>query len=195
MIQQYIHVRKSGTWCPCRPMKPALKIFSALKFQIWPKDSIVLLLMKLRQGWKNKFSSVAQSCLTLCNPMDCSMPGFLVHHQLLELDQTHVCQVNDAIQSSHPLPSPSPPSFNLSQHQGLFYWISSSHQWPKHQSFSFSVSPSNEYSGLIPLGLNGWISLQSTGLLNTTVQKHQFFGTQPSLWSNSHIHAWLLEKP
>ena len=66
------------------------------------------------------FSSVAQSCPTLCDPMDCSMPGFPVHHQLLELTQIHVHQASDAIQPSYPLPSPSPPTFNLSQHQGLF---------------------------------------------------------------------------
>ena len=66
------------------------------------------------------FSSVAQSCPTLCNPMDCSTPGFPVHHQLLELTQTHVHRVGDAIQPSHPLSSPSPPAFSLSQHQGLF---------------------------------------------------------------------------
>ena len=67
-----------------------------------------------------EFSSVAQLCLTLCNPMDYSMPGFLVHHQLLELSQTHVHRVSDAIQPSHPLSSPSSPAFNLFQHQGLF---------------------------------------------------------------------------
>ena len=66
------------------------------------------------------FSSVTQSCLTLCDPMDCSMPGLPVHHQLLEFTQTHVHCVGDAIQPSHPLLSPSPPAFNLSQHQGLF---------------------------------------------------------------------------
>ena len=70
-------------------------------------------------------SSVAQACLTLCDPMDCSMPSFPVHHQLPELTQTHVHQVGDAIQQSHPLSSPSP-ALNLSQHQGLFQWVSSS---------------------------------------------------------------------
>ena len=78
-----------------------------------------------------QFSSVAQSCLTLCNPMDCSVPGFPVHHQLPELAQTHVHQVSDAIQPSHPLSSPSPPAFNLSQHQDLFQGVSSSHQVAK----------------------------------------------------------------
>ena len=83
-----------------------------------------------------------QSCLTLCDPMDCSMPGFPVHHQLPELAQTHVHQVGDTIQPSHPLSSPSPPAFNLSQHQGPFQRVSSSHQVAKvlefqlqHQSF------------------------------------------------------------
>ena len=87
-------------------------------------------------------SSVAQSCLTLCNPMDCSTPGLPVHRQLLELAQTHVHRVSDAIQPSHLLLSPSPPAFNLSQHQGFFQWVSSSHQVAKalelqHQSFQW----------------------------------------------------------
>ena len=71
-------------------------------------------------GQSVQFSSVAQSCLTVCDPMDCSMPGLPVHHQLLELTQTHVHPVTDAIQLSHPLSSPSPPAFNLYQHQGIF---------------------------------------------------------------------------
>ena len=74
------------------------------------------------------FSSVAQSCPALCDPTDCSTPGFPVHHQLPELAQTHVHWVGDAVQQSHPLLSPSPPAFNLSQHQGIFQWVSSSHQ-------------------------------------------------------------------
>ena len=80
---------------------------------------------------KLQFSSVAQSCPTLCNPMDCSTPGFPVHYQLLELAQTHVHRVDDAIQPSHPLSSPSPPTFNLSWHQGLFQGVHSSHQVDK----------------------------------------------------------------
>ena len=79
----------------------------------------------------NQFSSVAQSCLTLCDPMDCNMPGLPIHHQLLELDQTHVHQVGDAILPSHPLSSLSPPAFNLSQHQGLFQGVTCSHQVAK----------------------------------------------------------------
>ena len=93
----------------------------------------------------HQFSSVAQSCLTLCDPMDCSPPSFPVHHQPPEPIQTHVHQVCDATQPSHPLSSPSP-TFNLSQHQGLFKWVSSSHQVAKvlefqlqHQSFQWIV--------------------------------------------------------
>ena len=93
-----------------------------------------------------QFSSVAQSCPTRCDPMDCSTPGFPVHHQLPEFTQTHVHRVGDAIQPSHPLSSPSPPAFNLSQHQGLFQWVSSSHQVAKvlefqlqHQSFQWTL--------------------------------------------------------
>ena len=89
-----------------------------------------------------QFSSVAQLCLTLCKPMNCSTPGFPVHHQLPEFTQTHVHCVSNDIQPSHPLSSPSPPAFNLSQHQGLFQWVSSSYQVAKilefqlqHQSF------------------------------------------------------------
>ena len=88
------------------------------------------------------FSSVTQLCPTLCDPMDCSTPGFPVHQQLLELAQTHVHWVSDAIQPSHPLSSPFPPTFSLCQHQGLFHWGSSLHQVTKvlefqlqHQSF------------------------------------------------------------
>ena len=91
-----------------------------------------------------QFSSVTQSCPTLCNPLDYSTPGLPVHHQLLEPTQTHVHCVRDAIQPPHHLSSPSPPTFNLSQHQGLFQWVSSSHQVAKvlefqlqHQSFQW----------------------------------------------------------
>ena len=78
-----------------------------------------------------QFSSVAQSCPILCNPMNCSMPGLPVHHQLLEFIQTHVHQVSDAIQPSHPLSSPSPPAPNPSQHQSLFQWVNSLHEVAK----------------------------------------------------------------
>ena len=81
--------------------------------------------------WKIQFSSVAQSCLALCDPMDCSTPGLPVHHQLPEFTHTHVHWVGDAIQPSHPLSSPSLPTFSLSQHLSLFKWFSSSHEVAK----------------------------------------------------------------
>ena len=103
-------------------------------------------------------SPVTRSCSTLCDAMDCSTPDFLVHHQLPELAQTHVHQVSAAIQPSHPLSSPLPLAFNLSQHQGLFQWVSSHIRWPKYWSFSFSISTSNEYSELISCGID-WLDL------------------------------------
>ena len=135
---------------------------------------------------------------TLVHSLDCSMPGFHVHYKLLELTQTHVHRVSDAIQPSHPLSSPSSPSFNLSQHQGLFQWVSSSHQVSKVLEFH-SISPSNEYSGLISFRIDRLDLLQCKELSrvfsNITVQKHQFFSAQLSSQSNSHIHTWPLEKP
>ena len=129
------------------------------------------------------FSSGAQSCLALCDPMNCSTPGLPVHHQLLESTQTHVYWIGDAIQPSHPLLSPSPLSLNLSQHQGLFKWVSSSHQVAK-VSASASVLPMNIKEWFL-LEWTGLISLQSKGLSrvfsNTTVQMHQFLDTQLSL--------------
>ena len=103
------------------------------------------------------YCSVTKSCLTLCDPMDCSTPGLPVHHHLLEFSQTHVHGVGDAIQPSHPLSSPSPPAFSLSQHQGLFQWVSSLHQVTKVLEL-FSISPSHEYSGLISLRVD-WLDL------------------------------------
>ena len=148
----------------------------------------------------NQFSSVTQSCLTLCDSIDFSTPGFPIHHQLPKLTQTHVHRVSDGIQLSHPLSSPSPSAFDLSQHQGLFQRDSSSYQVAKvlelqlqYQSFQWIFRTD------LHLGWTGWISLQSKGLSrvfsNTTVQKHQFFGAQLSSQSNSQIHTWLLEKP
>ena len=101
-----------------------------------------------------QFTSVDQSCLTLCDPMDCSTPGLPVHHQLPELTQTHVHWVSDAIQPSHPLSSPSPPTFNLSQYQGLFQWASYSHQMAKvlefqHESFQWIFGTDFLWDGLV----------------------------------------------
>ena len=138
--------------------------------------------------------SVAQSCPILCDPMDCSTPGIPVHHQLPEFTQIHVHWVSDAIQPSHPLLSPSPPTFNLSQRQGFSNESALQIRWPKHWSFSFNISPSNEHSGLISFRMDWLDLLQSKGLSrvfsNITIQQHQFFGAQPSSQSNSHIHTW-----
>ena len=125
-----------------------------------------------------QFSSVAQLCPTLWDPMDCSIPGLTAHNQPSELTQIHVCWVRDAIQPSHPL-SPFPPTFNLSQHQGLFKWvIFPSDGQSIGVSASASVLPMNTQDWF-PLGWTGWMCLKSKGLSrvfsNTTVQKHQFF--------------------
>ena len=125
-----------------------------------------------------RFSSVVQSCPPLCDPMNRSTPGLPVHHHLPEFTQTHVHQVSDAIQPSHPLSPPSPPTFNLSQHQGLFQWVTSLHQVAKVSELLTlaSILPMN-IQDWFPLGWTGCISLQSKGLSrvfsNITVQKHQ----------------------
>ena len=146
-----------------------------------------------------QFSSVAQSCPTLCDPMNPSTPGLPVHHHLPEFTQTHAHQVSDAIQPSHPRSSPSPPAPNPSQHHSLFQWVNPA--WGG-QSTGVSALASflpKKSQGWSPSEWTGWIPLQSKALsrvfFSTTVQKHQFFGTQPSSQSNSYIHTWLLEKP
>ena len=108
----------------------------------------------------------------LCEPMDCSTLGFPVHHQLPELAQTNVHWVSDAIQPSHPLLSPSLPAFNLSQHQGIFQWVSSSHQEAKVWSLNFSISPSNEHPGLISFRIDWLDLLAGQGTLKSLLQHH-----------------------
>ena len=131
------------------------------------------------------YSVQSLSRVWLCDPMDCSTPGLPVHLQLPELAQTHVHRVGDAIQPSHPLSFPSPPAFILSHHQGLFQWVSSSHQVAKVLEFQLQqVLPMN-IQDWFPLGWTGWMSLQSKGLSrvfsNITVEKHQFFSAHLSL--------------
>ena len=138
---------------------------------------------------KDQIRSVAQSCPTLCDPMNRSTPGLPGHHQLPEFTQTHVHRVSDAIQPSHPLSSPSPPAPNPSQHQSLFQWVNSGGQRTGVSALaSFLPKKSQGWSS----EWTGWISLQFKGLSrvfsNITVQKHQFFGTQLSSQSNSPIH-------
>jgi len=148
----------------------------------------------------SQFSSVQSlSHIQLCNPMNHSTPGLPVHHQLLEFTQTHIHQVGDPSSHlilCHPLLllPPIPPSIRVFSNESTLRM-----RWPKYWSFSFSKTPSNKHQDWSPLGWTGWISLKSKGLSrvfsSTTVQKHQFFGTQPSSQSSSHIHTWLLEKP
>ena len=136
--------------------------------------------------------SVAQWCPTLCNL------GFAVLHYLPEFVQAHIHWVSDAIQPfilCLPLlllPSIFPSIRDFSSESALPI------RWPKYWSFSFSISPFSEYSGLTSFRADWFDSLQSKGfswVFSGTIQRHQFFGIQPSLWSNSHIHTWLLEKP
>ena len=143
-----------------------------------------------------QFSSAAQSCPTLCDPMDCSMLGFLVHHQLLELTQTHVHQVGDAIQPSHLLLSPSP-TFNLSQIRVFSNESVLRTRWPKYQSFSFSISPSNEYSGLISFRIDWFDLLTVQGTLKNILQHHS--SKASILWCSasfmihlSHTHVTIM---
>ena len=128
----------------------------------WP-DSVM---------WLVKFSSVAQSCPTLCDPLNRSMPGLPVHHQLPEFTQSHVHRVSDAIQPSHPLSSHSPPTFILSQNQGLFKWVSYSHQLAKVLEFQLQHQySSNEYSGLIFFRMD-WLDLLALqGTLKSLLQR------------------------
>ena len=118
-----------------------------------------------------QFSSTAQSCPTLCDPMDCSTPGFPVHHQLPELVQIHVHWVGDATQLSYPLSSPSLPAFNLSQHQYLSQGVSSSHQVAKVLKFQLQ-HPSNEYSRLMSFKMYWFDLLAVQGTLKTFLQHY-----------------------
>ena len=145
---------------------------------------------KISCGCLKLFSSVTQPCPNLCNPMDCSIPCLPVHHQLLELVQTHIRQFGDAIQLSHPVipfssflrSFPASASFPMNQ-----FFISGG------QSIGASASHLPvQCSGLISFRID-WFDLLV--FPNNTVQMQQFFSTQLSLWSNSYIHTWLLEKP
>ena len=138
--------------------------------------------------------SVAQSCPTLCDPMNPSMPGLPVHHQLPEFTETHVHRVSDAIQPSHPLSSPSPPAPYPSSIR-VFSLESTLHmRWPKYWSFSFTIIPSKEIPGLISFRMDWLDLLESKGLSrvfsSTTILKHQFFSAQPSLWHRRN--EWLI---
>ena len=153
VIWQYLHNSWWRTWCALKfcvsKFTIAWEINRQITLQIYEfrKHAICYSMKKLMKSTLelNKFSSVQSlSSVWLCNPMDCSTPGLPVHHQLPECTETHVHWVGDAIQPSHPSLSPSPPAFNLSQHQGLFKWVRSLHQvakvlelWLQHQSFQW----------------------------------------------------------
>ena len=125
-------------------------------FPSWMSEKEHTITFIFKENMPYQYSLVTQLCPTLCDPMDCSTPGLPVHHQLPEFTQTHVHRVGDAIQPSHPLSSPSLSAFNLSQHQDLFQWVSSSHQVAKvlefqlqHQSFQWTPRTDLPSDGLV----------------------------------------------
>ena len=139
-----------------------------------------------------QFSSVAQSCPTLCDPMNHSTPGLPVHHQLPEFTQTHVHWVSDAIHPSHPLSSLLllpwiPPSIRVFSNESTLRM-----RWPKYWNFSFSIIPSKEIPGLISFRIDWLDILAVQGTLNTTVQKHQFFDW-PVVRLNYNSYFWNFE--
>ena len=130
-----------------------------------------------------QFSSVAQSCLTLWDPMNCSTPGLPIYHQLPKSTQTHLHWVGDAIQPSHPLSFPSPPAFSLSQHHSLLNWVSPSHQVAKVLEFQLQHQPSNKYSGLIPIRIDSFDLLAVQGILKSLLQHHS--SKASNLWCSA----------
>ena len=146
------------------------------------------------------------SSLIVWDPMNCSTTGSLVLHYLWEFAQTHVHWLGDAIQPSRLLSSPSSPALVSSSIRVFSNESAFCIRWPKYWSFSFSISPSNEYSGLISLRIDWYYLLSIQETLKSLLQHPNlkppiffffffFFGIQPFLWSSSHICTWLLEKP
>ena len=152
---------------------------------------------KIIEPWNIQFSSVAQSCLTLCDPMNHSMPGLAVHHQLPEFSQTHVHRVSDAIQPSHPLSSPSPPAPNSSQHHGVFQWVNSSHEVAKVLEFQLQSFQWTPRTDLLQNGLVGSpCSPKDSQESSSTPQFKSINSSALSfLHSPTHIHTWPMEKP
>ena len=125
-------------------------------------------LLTIAKIWKQPSSvGFSHSCPTLCNPMDCSTPGFPVHHQLLAITQTHVHRVGDVIQPTHPLSSPSLPPSIFPSIRVFFNESALPSRWPKYWSFSFNICPSNEYSGLISFRMDWWDLLAAQGTLKS----------------------------
>ena len=154
--------------------------------------TFVLQVMSLLFNMLSQFSSVAQLCLTLCDPMDHSMPGLPVHHQLPEFTQTHVHWVSDAIQPSHPLsspfpPAPVPPSIRVFSNESTLCI-----RWPKYWSFSFSIIPSKEHPGLISFRMD-WLDLLAVqGTLKSLLQHHS---SKPSVLRCSAFFTVQLSHP
>ena len=148
--------------------------------------------------WFHILSFSHKSCPTVCDPMDRSTSGLPVSHHLPEFAQTHVHWSGGAILLSHPLLPPSPPALSFFQHQGLFKWVSSSHQAAKILELQLQHKSFQIWKGWFPFGLTGLISFLSKGLSrvfsSTTVWEHKFFSTEPYLWANPHIFKWLLKK-
>ena len=156
-------------------------VWTVTSSKTWQQEKTSLLL---------SFDVQSLSRVRLCNPKGCSPPGFPVLHHLPELTQTHVQWLGDAIQPSHPLLSPSPPALSLSQHRGLFQWVSSSHQVAK--GFSFSISPSSDYSGLIAFRMD-WLDLLAVqGTLKSLLQHHS---AKASILQCSAFFIFLLSHP
>ena len=147
---------------------------------------------KRRRLFSIQFSSVPQSCPTLWDPMNRSTPGLPVHHQLPEFSQTHTHRVDDAIQQSHPLSSPSPPA-PVPPSIRVFSDESTPHiRWPKYWSFSFSISPSNEHPGLISFRMD-WLALRAVqGTLKSLLQHHS---SKASIFRRSVFFAVQLSHP
>ena len=145
-----------------------LKFFSSLKYIWWRVRS------HRHEATSNLSVVVVQllSCVRLCDPMDCNMPVLAVPHHLPEFAQVRIHWIGDAIQPSRPLSSPSPPTFSLSQHQGFSKESALHIRWPKYWSFSLSISPSNEYSGLVSFRID-WFDLHAIqGTLKSLLQYH-----------------------
>ena len=158
---------------------PFLKILT-------PSQKKLELLLPLISLWNFYCCSVAKSCPTLCDPTDCNTPGVPVLHYLLDFGQKCNPTISSSVFRFSSCPQSFPALGSFSNELALHI------RWPKH--WSFSISPSSEYSGLIASRID-WFESLGRVFFNTTVQKHQFFGAQTSLWSNSHICTWLLEKP
>ena len=143
----------------------------------------------MRQFSSVQISSVAQLCPTLCDPMNRSTPGLPVHHQLWESTQTHLHRVDDVIQPSHPLLSLSPPALNLSWHQVFSDESVLRIRWPKYWSFSLSISPSNECSGLISFRMDWFDLLVVQRTLKSLLQHHSSKASILGHSANSQIHT------